>query len=100
MKLFYDQELTKEVPPDSVIDWGVVPAGETRDYTFYLHNDTAGYVLNLEVALDHPELFVLQAPAELASFETKELRIQWQCSVDLKQGLKAPLGIAFNVRYS
>jgi len=100
MKLFADQELTKEVPPETIIDWGIVPAGETREYTFYLQNDTISKVVEIQVELPHKELFILQSPMELNPYDHGELRIQWKCAVDIKQGLKTPLAIAFKEIYS
>jgi len=100
MKLFYDQELTKEIPPETIIDWGIVPAGDTRDYIFYLQNDTVSKVVEIQVELPHKELAVLQAPMELNPYDYAELRIQWHCAIDVKQGLKTPLAIAYKEIYS
>ena len=91
MKIYADKNLTQELV--EVLDFGIVPAGETKTFTFYVSNDSSAYLRELEFILDHNELEILEFPKELLTHAVGELIIEWSPSVTLKQGLKAQLRI-------
>lgn len=91
MKLFKDKELKQEV---ETLDLGIVEAGETVSYTFYVYNDTQAEMNTLIFKIEHPEVKIIKTPKEIISKATTELVIEWSPSVTLKQGLKARLNIS------
>jgi len=90
MKIYTDEKLTQEI---SVLDLGIVPAGETKRFVFYLLNDSEATLRNLEFIVAHDEIKVIEAPKELLAKVSDELIIEWSPSVTLKEGLKARLHI-------
>jgi hypothetical protein len=90
MKLFKDKDLTVEV---SVLDLGILEAGQTQQYTFWVYNDTKAYLKELEFTIEHKEIKLIEAPKELESHGIGELRFSWSPAVTLREGLKAPLKI-------
>lgn len=91
MKLYKDKDLKEEL--DSIEELGIGVAGETKRYTFYIHNDTKATVDNLRFDIYHKEVKVIEAPKVLKPNETAPLTIEWKPSVTVKQGLKAELKI-------
>lgn len=90
MKIFKDKDQTIEV---SVLDLGIVEAGDSKEYTFWLYNDTTAYLREVECFVEHNEVKILEYPEELSAYAIGEIRIKWSPSVTLKEGLKAPLKI-------
>lgn len=92
MKLYNDVELTKEVKHDK-LDFGMVLAGDTQEYTYYVYNDTTAELASLTFNTENPEVQVIEAPEKLKSFESAQLKIKWTPSITLKEGLKSHLRI-------
>ena len=90
MKIYSDKDLSKEV---SILDLGIVLAGETKKFTFYVENNSSAHIKNLEFTVSHPEVEVMEAPEELSAFTSDKLIIKWSPSITLKEGLKAQLDI-------
>jgi hypothetical protein len=90
MKIYKDKELTIEV---YILDFGILEAGETQIYTFWVYNETGAYLKQLQFAVDHEEVEILEAPKELPAHGVGELRLKWSPIVTLKEGLKTPLKI-------
>jgi hypothetical protein len=91
MKIYKDSSLQHEV---QVLDLGIVEAGESRNFLFYVQNDLAAEVRELNFKVEHKEVKVLDAPNILLSKEVGELKIQWNPSITLKEGLRAQLTIS------
>lgn len=91
MKIFRDQELNEEIGPS--VNFGIVLAGQVKEMSCYLFNETNGDVVDLQIIVDHPQVEVVSAPSALAAKESKELKLRWKPSVDLKRGLSANLKI-------
>lgn len=90
MKIFKDESLTEEI---TVLDLGIVPAGETETFTFWIMNDSGALLKHLEFFVEHEEVRITKAPEELPTNAVDELIIEWNPSITLKQGLKARLRI-------
>ena len=90
MKIFKDKNFTEEV---EILDLGIVPAGETRQFTFWVYNDTSAFLRMLNFRVEHEEVKVIKFPEELRARTGSELILEWSPSVTLKEGLKARLRV-------
>jgi len=97
MKLFSDKELKTEV---QTINLGTVQAGDVKEYTYYLQNNTIARLVEIQIELSNRELKIIKAPMELNSFDFSELVIKWNCDINIKQGLKSDLSISAKEIYS
>ena len=89
MKIFADAELKEEVT--TLLDLGIVEAGSTREFTFWLSNDSLAVIQDLEINIDHSEARILEAPRDLAPRGVAPFTIEYAPSVTLKQGLKTQI---------
>lgn len=92
MKLYKDLELTQEVKHDK-LDFGMVLAGDSQEYIYYVYNDTVAELAGLTFNTENPEVKVLEAPESLKSFGSSILKLKWSPSVTLKEGLKSHLRV-------
>ena len=90
MRIYRDRDLTKRI---ETLDFGILPAGETKTYSFWLYNETDAHIKELEIKIDHDELSIIESPDELLPNASGELKIKWRPSITLKEGLKANLCI-------
>lgn len=90
MKIYTDKKLTNEI---KVLDLGIVDAGDTKQFLFYVVNDSNAYLKDLEFSVEHSEVKVIKAPKELTSNQDEELVLEWKPSITLKAGLKAQLRV-------
>jgi len=93
MKIYKDHDFTQEVK-DEIFDLGIVPAGETKKFTFYIFNDSNAFLKNLKFSVKHDEVRIIKFPEKLAANMSGELILEWKPSVTLKEGLKARLRIS------
>jgi hypothetical protein len=91
MKIYLDKDLTQEI---TLLDLGIVPAGETKQFIFYVFNDSGAHLKELEFSVEHEEVKITQAPEELIAHDSDQLILRWSPSVTLKEGLKAQLNIS------
>ena len=91
MKLYKNKELTEEI---SVLDFGIVEAGESKIFTFYVKNDSDAELKNLSFSVDHKEVTMVESPKSLLKKESVELKVKWSPSITIKEGLKAKLIIS------
>jgi hypothetical protein len=90
MRIYEDSSLNKEV---ALLDFGIVPAGSIKKFTFYVYNESNAYYKDLKFTVEHPEVVVIKAPLELKSRETKKIIFEWKPSVTVKEGLKAQIRV-------
>jgi len=90
MKIYKDRTLKQEV---KTLDLGVVEAGDTKEFSFYVYNDLDADLQFLQFSVKHPEVHITKAPQNLSKKTSEELKIKWTPSVTLKEGLKAELNI-------
>lgn len=90
MKIFTDKTLKEEI---EVLDLGIVPAGETREFTFFLLNDSDAFLQDLRFNTENPEIKITQSPLSMEARSTKPLTLSWTPSVTLKKGLKTKLSV-------
>lgn len=96
MKLYSDKDLLDEI---TVLDLGIVEAGDVKEYIFYVQNDTDAYLKEIEFTVDHQEVDVVEAPFELSGRAVAELKIKWTPSITLKEGLRTPLRIRYKEQW-
>ena len=90
MKFYENDNLTKEV---TVLDLEILDAGETKQYTFYVFNDTSAYLKNLVFEAEHDEVKIISFPDALPPSASGELVVEWSPSITLKEGLKVEVNI-------
>lgn len=90
LKIYKDRDLTQPVID---LEFGILPAGETKRYTFYLFNNTSAYLKELKFAVDHDEVEIVEVPNELSPQAVGEIIFKWSPSVTLKEGLRAQLHV-------
>ena len=88
MKVYKDKELTQEVDVKT-LDFGIVPAGESQKFEFYMHNNSKAWLREIQVKIGHSEVRVIDAPRELETGDMGVLVLEWNPSVTIKEGLKA-----------
>lgn len=91
MRIYEDSLMTKEV---SVFDFGIVPAGETKQFRYWVVNDSNAHLRDLKFSIDHEEVEILEAPEELMHKAVGELVLEWSPSITLKEGLRAQIKIS------
>jgi hypothetical protein len=91
MKLYKNKELTEEI---SILDFGILAAGESKTFSFYAKNDSDAELRNLTFSVEHKELSMIEFPKNLLKKESAELKIKWTPSVTLREGLKTKLNIS------
>lgn len=92
IKIYKDKSLTEEIE-DNTFEFGILLAGESKQYTFWVVNSSEAYLKSLEFIVDHNEIKIIKSPKELSSQGVEELILEWSPSVTLKEGLKAILRI-------
>jgi hypothetical protein len=90
MKIYKDYDLKNEV---DLLDLGIVQAGNTKQFEFWLYNDLRAYLKELQFKIEHAEVIVVEAPKEMKSHAKAKLVLSWTPSITLKEGLKARLCI-------
>ena len=86
--------LNKEEQEIDRLDLGIVVAGESKEYEYYLYNDTIAEAIDLKVEVPNKEVEVLESPKTLASKTKGLVKIKWSPSVTLKQGLQTVIKLS------
>jgi hypothetical protein len=97
MRIYKDSQLKEEIKE---LDFGILEAGESKEYTFYVKNDTDAEVKKLNFSVENKEVSIVKSPEILPKKESAELKIKWSPSITLRQGLKAELKITGIELYS
>jgi len=93
MKIFKNANLTDQI---TVLDLGIVKAGDSKQFVFYILNNSNASLKDLIFVVEHSEVNVIEAPKELLPNENNKLIIEWNPSITLKEGLKTKLKITGN----
>lgn len=98
MKLYKDINLTEEVPEEEFL--GRVEVGEAEEYTYYLYNDTDGFLEDITIGfLDlnngnaKNELKIVEKPSEIQPKEKAKVVLRWTPTLQVKKGLKIKFSI-------
>ena len=91
MKLLDMQE--NIIPEKEPILLGIVDAGTSKEYSYFLYNDEADEVIDISIEFEHKEIEVLKCPTNLGYKGKDVLKIKWSPSLTVKKGLKAPFKI-------
>lgn len=87
MKIYRDVELTEEVEK---LDLGILKAGTSKTYEFYVVNDSRALLQNLKFEAESVEVI---GPPTLNPNGKDSIIINWHVSLTLKQPLKTSLKI-------
>jgi hypothetical protein len=90
MKLFSDVGLKKEI---TILDFGIVDAGESKTVSYYLYNDTGTKIVDLNLKVNNGEVYIADYPKDLEKNAVAEIKLTWKSSLNIKAGLKATLDI-------
>ncbi len=96
MKTFLDKELTKEVQG---LEFGTVEAGESKQYIFYLFNDSLGELTDLIFSIPSKEAKIISAPIQMNPRSVSELVIEYNPSVTIEAGLKTDIIIEGHILF-
>lgn len=91
MKIYSDKELKNEI--GTQFDFGVLPAGTSKIYEYWIKNDKSSVLKQLTFSLAHEELKIVEAPTEIIAFDVKHLAIQWDAAISREEGLKVDLRV-------
>lgn len=91
MKIYKNKNLTEEVIE---LNLGIVEAGDSKIFTYYIKNDSDAELTNLNFSVDHKEVKVIEFPNILSKQTSAELKIEWKPSITLKEGLHTKLLIS------
>ena len=92
MKIYADKELKKQVEE---LDFGIVLAGETKTFEFFLHNDTVAEVDEIVPSVANAEVEILAYPKNLKAGESEKITFSWSPTLTVKKGLRALLDLKF-----
>ena len=87
-KVFEDKDLTILADP---INLGMLKAGETKQFKFFLYNSSIDPYQELKLSVDHQEITVISAPTELKEKTSGQFTLEWKATVDIKRNLKPTL---------
>ena len=90
MKIFKDSSLKEEV---TTLDLGIVQAGSSKQFEFYIYNDTEADLMELNFSIDNNEIKIISTFKELGSKKSDKLIIEWSPSITIKKGLSTKLNI-------
>ena len=82
------------------LNLGIVNAGETKEFSYYLVNDSEADVTDIEIKIDHPEVVIIKTPKELRPQDRDEFTIKWSPPQQPKQGLKTVVLYTFTSLWS
>lgn len=97
MKLYKDKELTQIVES---LDLGVLEAGKTKQYVYFIYNDTPAELTKIKIEVSHKEVKIVNPIEYLKPNGIGSLVLEWSPSITLKEGLKTELNISASEIYS
>lgn len=103
MKIFRDEKLLEQIHNEQPFDFGIVEAGSSKRFRYYLMNDSKCHLRELKFKFAHPELFILNSPKEMMPESKGILEVEWRPSVDIEESLEATIlieGIRVTIRKS
>ena len=89
MKIYKDSSLNEEI--SQTLDFGVVQAGDTKEYSYCIYNETNAELVELSFIISNKEVEILDYPKKLLAKTHGTLKIKYSPSVDIKKGLKTLL---------
>jgi len=91
MKIYKDFSKTEEVK--DVIDLGVVEVGLSKEFIFYVLNDSEWELVDLVFSLDNKEVKIVSAPKTLKSNEVDKLILNYTPDVTIEKKLYVGINI-------
>lgn len=96
MKIYSNKDLSEEI---KTLELGTVKAGEKKEFTFYVYNESLGELVNLEFSTSAIEVKILSAPREMKPKSVGEIVIEYAPLVTIEQGLKTDINIKGNTLF-
>lgn len=90
MKIYKNNNLTEQIDK---LKLGIVSAGYSKQFTFYVYNDSRAHLRNLSFSVEHEEVKIIKNPEEMLPESKETLIIEWSPKVTLKEGLETQLKI-------
>jgi len=91
MKIYQDKNYKNEV---SKIDFGIVEAGTSKEYIYYVFNDTLATLKQLQFQINHSEINIAEYPSELKPKSGKKIVFIWNPKITLREGLRTEIQIS------
>ena len=92
LKFYKDKSLSQEIENDT-FDLGIIPAGETRQFTFWVHNPSLAVYQNLDFILDNKEAKIISAPIDMYSHATDEIIIECTPDINIEAKVEATIRV-------
>ena len=97
MQIFSDPELTNQIID---LDLGIVDAGTSKNFVFYLHNETDAQLVDIVIKCNHPEVSVVRSPTTLEAKGSAAFEVTWSPEVTVKQGLHTEVSLSAHELWS
>ena len=75
------------------LDLGTLEAGQSKEYSYVVYNDTFAHVVELEISTTNEEVKVINVPDSLSPQQKATFNIVWKSSIDVKKALETILKI-------
>ena len=82
------------------IPLGIVEAGKQKEFEFIIFNNTSAETTDIKIEIAHKEIEILDYPKELKANNSGILKIRWNPSLTIKQGLKTTVKLTASELYS
>ena len=89
MKIYKNSSLTEEIV--SELDLGIVDAGKSQIYEYYIMNELSNDLVDLTVTTVSNEVKILKYPTQLKARGSAPITLEWSPSMTIKKGLKTTL---------
>ena len=86
--------LDKDGKEVSDLRLGIVAAGTSKEFQYFIMNNSPAELVNIEMHLKHKEIKVKKMPDTIPAEMRAEMIIEWSPSLTLKQGLKVDFNIS------
>lgn len=81
------------------IDFGILEAGKTKEYSFVVHNDSPAEVVDIKIEVPHAEVDVIYFDENMRAGEKSSLKLRWSPTLTLKKGLQSLIKITGTALY-
>ena len=85
MKVFKDPDFKEEL---NELNLGRVDAGFSKEFTFYLLNESGAKLENIKFLINHPEISLVKVPSTMNESGKDTLILKWSPTITLKEALK------------
>lgn len=80
--------LNKNNKEISSLDLGILEAGTSKTYEFYLLNDSEAEVVDVKLEIANKEVSILSYPQKMSAGSKELFTIKWSPTLTIKKGLQ------------